>query len=147
MRKANIIVSIALIVIASVLLIPVSKITKVQGVPLGPSFFPYVTLGLIIGLSLVVLGNTIRNKETNDKEFMNKSQTIKVGITFALFFTYISIMEQIGFVISTAIFIFALGGFFYGKVDKTLIKIGAFSIIAPIALFQLFSNLFNVVLP
>lgn len=147
MKKANIVISIILIIMALVLVPRIATIKEAPGAILGPRFFPYIVLGLIIALSLIVLASAIRNKEDTDEEFINKYEGLKVVITLGLFLVYISVLESVGFIPSTIIFMFALGGFYYGKIDRVIIKIGVFSVLSSFALFYLFSNLFNVALP
>ena len=147
MKRANIIVSILLIVIALILIPRIGTIKEAPDAILGPRFFPYIVLSLIILLSLIVLGMTFSNKEFINKEFINKQESMKVLITLGLFLAYIFALEKVGFVISTTIFLFVLGGFYYGKVNKVLIQIGIFSILSSLGLFYLFTNLFNVFLP
>lgn len=147
MKKANIIVSSIIIVISIYFLFLTQTIKDAAGGKLGPRFFPYVVLLVIIGLSIVVIGQTLKSKEQDESIKMSKSELIKVVITLVFFIIYITIMDKIGFMISTVLFLFFLSSFYYGEINKGLIKIFIFSLIAPFCLYQLFNNVFNVLLP
>lgn len=147
MKKANIIVSSIIIAISIYFLFLTQTIKDAAGGKLGPRFFPYVVLLVIIGLSIVVIGQTLKSKEKDESIKMSKSELIKVVITLVFFIIYITIMDKIGFMISTVLFLFFLSSFYYGEINKGLIKIFIFSLIAPFCLYQLFNNVFNVLLP
>ena len=147
MRKANIIASAIIILICGLLFTQVSAIRETGFEVIGPKFFPTAVLCLIIALTVIVLGSSIKSKENNDAKFISKAQSIRVLVTFVLFTFYILGLKYIGFIISTIIFLFASTSFFYGKIDKGLINLSIFSIITTIVIYFLFNNFFGIILP
>ena len=78
MRKAEITVSLSLIVGAIYFLFQTSKIRSAHVAVLGPRFFPYLVLWGIIILSLVVLIQTLRkNADQEDEPFLQKEELIE----------------------------------------------------------------------
>ncbi len=147
MKKANITTSLCLIGIALFFIHRTTKIKEAAGATLGPRFFPYVILWGIIILSAIVIINTLRKKGEEDKKFVELSEITKVAITFIMFTIYVYTIDKIGFTIATGLFLMALSTFYYGKLDKKLAIIGAFSVVTPVLLYQLFNNFFKVLLP
>lgn len=147
MKKANIFVSCILVAISLYFMFMTQTIKEAAGAKLGPRFFPYVVLLSIIGLSIAVIGQTLRSKEKEEAIQMNQSKLIKVIVTLVFFSIYIGVMDKIGFMISTIVFLFFLSSFYYGEINKGLIKIFIFSLVAPFCLYELFNNFFNVLLP
>src|SRR5665647_565943 len=140
MKKANITVSLCLIGISLFFLQKTSHIKEAAGAILGPRFFPYVLIWVIIVLSSIIIFNTLRDKKNNDKKFVKISETIKVFITLIMLIAYTFTMDKIGFIPATALFLMALSTFYYGKLDKKIVAIGIFSLITPLLLFGIFNN-------
>lgn len=147
MRKANIIASVIIILLCGLLFTQVNAIRETGLEAIGPRFFPTAVLCLIIALSIIVLGASVKSKEVNDEKFITKAQSIRVLVTFILFTFYILGLKYIGFIISTIVFLFASTSFFYGKVDKGLINLSIFSVVATIIIYLLFNNFFGIILP
>ncbi|WP_024821307.1 tripartite tricarboxylate transporter TctB family protein [Aminobacterium mobile] len=149
MRKADIATSLTMICVSGFFLIQTTKIKDASGAILGPRFFPYVVLTGIILLSLLVLFYSCRKEETSSKEvtldFQGKA---KVLVTLLIAFIYVALLEKLGFVFASVLFMSALGLFFYGKFDKKkVLNIFLFSAVAPVALFFLFTKFFHTLLP
>ncbi len=147
MRKANLIVSLVLILASGFLWTRVNLIKETGYEVIGAKVFPHGVLFLIVIGSLAIIGITLKKKEQTDAVFATKVQAIRTFVTFVLFVIYIVALEHIGFAISTIAFLFVLSAFFYGKADKGLIKIAIFAVIATVVIYYLFNNFFGVRLP
>lgn len=147
MRAVKITVSGILVAVSCIFLYLTGEIRDPKGgALLGPRFFPYIVLSIIIILNLIYIINTLIENE-KIKWVVEKPAVIRFFFTLTLYFLYINVIESIGFIISTIIFMFILSVFFYGKFDKKLITAGAASIVLPILLYLLFNQVFHVLLP
>ena len=147
LRKANIITSCIIILISIFFLFATSDINKAAGTILGPRFFPILILSVIIFLSLIIVILNIINRKKIDEVFIKKDELLRITVTVLMFIVYILIIEKIGFIISTALFMIVMSVFYYGKIDKKFISISGISVIMPVFLYLLFSKMFHVLLP
>lgn len=145
MKKANIITSTFIIGISIFLLYVTTKIKDVSMGVLTPRTFPNFILYSIILLSLGILISNVSDKD--DKEFIDSKGLKKVSVTIFICIVYILLLDNIGFLLSSAVLLSALGIYYYGKIDKLAIKIVVTSLIVASVVFYLFNNVFNVLLP
>ena len=103
-------------------------------------------MGIII-LSLVVLIQTLRKNADQEDDLFFEKRAYTVLITLVLLLIYVFTLERLGFIVSTAIFITALAGFYYGRLDMTLGKIGVIAVVSACFFHLLFNDFFNILLP
>lgn len=115
----------------------------------GPAFMPKLVGICIIALSVIKLILAyIEGKKSEDKEDKQSIKLDKGGIyTILLIFIYVLILEKVGFIISTILYLF-LQIQILSKYDEHDIKLKlAISIIAPIVIYILFTKGFQLMLP
>lgn len=148
LRKANILGSCILILTCGTLAVQVVNIKSGVSVDyLGPRFFPGLILAMIAALSVLVIGITWKSKEGTDTAFASKSGLIYSIITLTVFIAYAIGLGIFGYAIATALFLFVLSSFFYGKIDKHLMIIAIYAVVSTAAIYALFTFVFHVRLP
>lgn len=145
MKKANIIVSVILILAALFFIHQTSMLKEVTTENIGPKTFPYIVLGGIVVLSGLNL--LLGLKEQKEGKFIEKSEFINVIVTMVLILLYLFLLDNTNFIISTIVFLILLSSFYYGKKDKKLIFIVGFSVAITIAIYFLFNDFFKILLP
>ena len=148
LRKADIFGSCILILICGGLATQVMGIESGLSVDiLGPRFFPGMILAIIIALSILVIGITLKSKEGTDTIFATRSGLIHTIITLLIFVIYIVGLATVGYAISTVLFLFVLSSYFYGKIDKKMIGIAIYAVAATVVVYLLFVYVFKIRLP
>ncbi|MCL2569454.1 MAG: tripartite tricarboxylate transporter TctB family protein [Oscillospiraceae bacterium] len=117
------------------------------------AFFPGVilislgSLSLIhIALSIWELMKTPRTEQTETKA-EDKKDYLCVLSTLIICILYVGTLERLGFVIASAIFIFAQALNLAPKTERKPIKFGIIAIIASVAIYSFFRYVLNLMLP
>ena len=148
LRRANILGSCMLILICGGLGTQIMGIKSgVMVDPLGPRFFPGVILAMVAALSILVIGISIKNREEVDTVFATRSGLTHTVLTLVIFVAYVVGLGTVGYAIATALFLFVLSAYYYGKVDKQLIAIAIYAVVSTIGVYLLFTHVFSIRLP
>jgi hypothetical protein len=143
MKKGNIISSIICILIGIFIIYATKDYPQgLQGVP-GPAFFPRILSCVVIGLSILLLIKTYVKKDGRKISIFDKD-SIKVYVTIGFLLAYLIILDLIGFIISTPIFLFGLI-FFY--VRKNPLKNAVVALVVTFIVYGIFKVLLSVPLP
>ena len=158
--KKNLIPGIVLPIFSIIYLVVTSQIKKFSGVgsdPLGARAIPYlwgISL-LVLSLILVVRGIKQRNlaikNNTLVKSELNFTGMIKenreIVLTFVSLAVYIALLEPVGFLIMTAVYLFVQTLILTPKEKRNYIVTLITSIVIAVALDYVFVCLLNVLLP
>ena len=158
--KKNLIPGIVLTIFSIIYLVLTSQIKKFSGLgsdPLGARAIPYlwgISL-LVLSLILVVRGIKQRNlaikNNTLVKSELNFTGMIKenreIVLTFVSLAVYIALLEPVGFLIMTAIYLFIQTLILTPKEKRNYIVTLITSIVIAVALDYVFVCLLNVLLP
>lgn len=114
----------------------------------GPAFMPKLVGISIVVLSLIKLIINIKDKTDTKEDSKSKEGIEKGGIyTLVLVFAYFLVLNKLGFIISTAIYLF-LQIQILSKYDEHDIKTKLIiSIVVPVVVFFLFTKGFQLMLP
>ncbi|EDL65580.1 tripartite tricarboxylate transporter TctB family protein [Bacillus sp. SG-1] len=172
--KKDFIVSVSLIVISIVLYATTYTFKRLTTSQIGPQFAPRLVTGLIFALSVVLLTKTIINwkkakinqaatnvevvsEEVLDEELIQKTESEQevplsskskyVLYTLGLILIYIIAMSQIGFLISTSIYLFAQICLFSEKKYWNIPQFAILSIVVSVVTYFSFRYGFNLMLP
>ncbi len=144
MRKKNIIAAAVLIVIAIIYggftaFLPVRTLPNTP----DPSFFPWINTALILGLSICLLVQGLRQPVTDP---IPGDSTRRRTVIWAMgaFVIYLAAMPTLGFILATAPF-FAVMMVLFGEHRPALVSAGA--ICMTVVLYVLFKHGFGVFLP
>ncbi len=158
--KKNLIPGIVLTIFSIIYLVLTSQIKKFSGLgsdPLGARAIPYlwgISL-LVLSLILVVRGIKQRNlaikNNTLVKSELNFTGIIKenreIVLTFVSLAVYIALLEPVGFLIMTAVYLFVQTLILTPKEKRNYIVTLITSIVIAVALDYVFVCLLNVLLP
>lgn len=158
--KKNLIPGIVLTIFSIIYLVLTSQIKKFSGLgsdPLGARAIPYlwgISL-LVLSLILVVRGIKQRNlaikNNTLVKSELNFTGMIKenreIVLTFVSLAVYIALLEPVGFLIMTAVYLFVQTLILTPKEKRNYILTLITSIVIAVALDYVFVCLLNVLLP
>lgn len=158
--KKNLIPGIVLTIFSIIYLVLTSQIKKFSGLgsdPLGARAIPYlwgISL-LVLSLILVVRGIKQRNlaikNNTLVKSELNFAGIIKenreIVLTFISLAVYIALLEPVGFLIMTAVYLFVQTLILTPKEKRNYIVTLITSIVIAVALDYVFVCLLNVLLP
>ena len=158
--KKNLIPGIVLTIFSIIYLVLTSQIKKFSGLgsdPLGARAIPYlwgISL-LLLSLILVVRGIKQRNlaikNNTLVKSELNFTGMIKenreIVLTFVSLAVYIALLEPVGFLIMTAVYLFVQTLILTPKEKRNYIVTLITSIVIAVALDYVFVCLLNVLLP
>jgi hypothetical protein len=145
MRLANIIVSITLLVFSGFYGVMIYRLPS-RDLPntLGAAFVPWVLAGLLAGLSLMLLVNTISNKDDNTTVSLPKRDLFGITGLLVLIALYVKLMSYLGFIPVSIVFL-ALLTLVAGS--RKPLGILVFSVSTTTIVYLLFQKFFNVQLP
>ncbi|MBV7335234.1 tripartite tricarboxylate transporter TctB family protein [Chloroflexi bacterium TSY] len=106
--------------------------------PLGPGAFP-----MLLGLLLAIFSLLLAIKPSPDPAWPKWDAWVKMALILVTFVVYAYLLKPLGFVVSTALEMFALSLIFQGPLLKSLIASFAFSLF----LYLLFSYALGLGLP
>lgn len=117
-------------------------VAKVQG-DVGPSFFPYITAGLLIicGAGLLI------QKRTQAPPFLTKAQWKRFCVLVGVYLGYLLLLWSVGFLIATPICLFTTSSLFAQGKNVALWKRLLFSLLLTAMLYILFYTLMGLKLP
>lgn len=116
----------------------------------GSSFFPRIIIGILLGLSVIMLIRSLLVKKTEVKTSFKafKAEYKLVLIIFAVTTVYIFILDKIGFLIATIIFMLVSQAILRGlKTKKDVALNMVISAVAPVFIYYIFTNFLNINLP
>jgi len=125
--------------------------TKLAGV--GPDYLPKVIAIYIIGLSSFYLLSLVFSKTPSKEKNQKEATAIEnktLLLTIALLIAYVALIESLGFLLVSALFLF---GQMYvlapdkNRNKKNIIFFAVLAIVVPIAVYLLFVNVFDLMLP
>ena len=143
MKKGNIISSVICILLGLFIIFETKDFPEgAAGVP-GPAFFPRILAWVVIGLSILLIINTIVKRDDRKITLLDKD-SIKVYATIGFLLAYLLLLNVLGFVFATPIFLFSLI-FFY--IRKNIVKNAIISVAVTFLIYGVFSTLLAVPLP
>lgn len=128
---------------------------------LGPAFFPRVVSFLMAGLAILLIFKNVkglqkekRNAQVKSDAVIEKKPAFKMNyalvLTALLLIAYMMLVDKIGFVIMSIIYIMGQILLISAKEDlhkKNLILYAVIAVVTPIILYYTFYNLLDVFLP
>ena len=109
---------------------------------ISPGFFPRLLSGLISFLALILMIQGMRRKKDDEFEFDRKAMK-RVLVVAAMAFVYVFVMQYIGYIISTMLFLFLVLKY-YGVSTKVTVII---TVVLPFLVYYTFTEVMYVVVP
>lgn len=121
----------------------------------GGGFFPSIVAVLLAITSLgIILGGIAQagkpNKEepqANTESSLEKSRRWAVLVTFLLMFGYALLISKLGFIITTALYLFIQINILSPKKSRHQLLFAIISVLSSIIIYYTFVKLFNLMLP
>jgi hypothetical protein len=133
------------------LIIGIGMIYSTQGMKpiipndVGPAFLPNAIGACLIGLSVAKLVFALRSKE---EKSVGGMQLVGKGlITILITGIYVMVFRNLGFIISSIIYLLVQIPFLKQDEKVSIKAIVAISIVSPIVIYYIFVNLLNLMLP
>lgn len=111
---------------------------------LPPELFPQLVAAAFGLLGLWFLRNSFSLRQRNELRDLDRAAVVNVAATFAVMAIYVVLMVELGFVLGSAIMVFALSTFFG---NRNFLLSGAVAIAIPMGLFFVFRRYLLVDLP
>lgn len=118
---------------------------------MGPQFFPR-TVAVFMGLLAVAqVASGLKEGETEQADETKGDLNIRAVATMGILFAYALLVQRVGFIIMTALYLMAQILLLLPekrlKSGKGILITAAVSIVAPILIYELFYRVFNIFLP
>jgi putative tricarboxylic transport membrane protein len=110
----------------------------------GPGFFPFISGVCVVVFSIVWILGLKKEAAEEDKPFWEKGQWVRPLYAILITCVYAGVMDRLGYVLSTLLFIIAWQLFIEGGKWKKIVII---SIVGTIVMYILFQYLLSVPLP
>lgn len=153
----EILIGLALIVLGAVIYLQSNDFPALNEVHLDAGSFPKLIAALLILLSLVLIlqkgialmrSRTPGGRPEMGERFRSFYREYKLVIlTLVIFFVYIFLMQFIGFVVSTILFIVVTGLLVGSRAKKDILVISIVSIAITLGTYFFFENVLNVRFP
>lgn len=110
----------------------------------GPSFFPFVIISIVVALAMALLVKGIATLMVSEQRSTGSSNARSPFLMLGAFIVFLVCLPWVGFLIASVVF-FAVLMVLYGS--RSPIKIVLWSMALPTALYLVFTEIFQVILP
>lgn len=145
-RKRDISCAILFLVFGVFMFFQALPIEPIMGKDLGSGFVPKIIAGAIIVIALVKLVLVLSSKE-KEKKLENDDDIMGGLMTVAALLVYMSIFKSVGFILSTALYLFMQITLLSDEKNRNLPLFGVISVVAPLAIYALFVYAIKMPLP
>ena len=116
---------------------------------IGADFLPRIVSAVlfILGCALALRGARSAKAFSNDEGDAAKPAYLTMLASLALMIAYAALLSRVGFIITSAVYLFLQILLISRKEEIHYIKIAVISLCAPIAIFLLFVNVFGIMIP
>lgn len=121
-------------------------IVPIMGKDLGSGFVPKIISGAIIAISCLKLVLTVMSKG-EEKKVENDEDMMGGLLTVAALLIYSSIFKSVGFILSTALYLFVQITILSDENNRNLPLFAVISVVAPVAIYALFVYIIKMPLP
>lgn len=144
MKRANYLLSILMIILASFVYYYAGRFVGLGGSDLGPSFFPRMVSIFIYILSVLLIIVTLTTHKVDKQSLFNKNGFLRVLSGAILILFYFILIKGIGFIFSTIVFLVV---FMKLLGIRIWIKSILISITTTLIVYYLFQDILKVRLP
>lgn len=145
-RKRDISCAVLFLVFGVFMFFQALPIEPIMGKDLGSGFVPKIIAGAIIVIALVKLALVLFSKEKETK-LKNDDDMMGGLLTVAALLAYMSIFKSVGFILSTALYLFVQITILSDEKNRNLPLFGVISVVAPLAIYALFVYAIKMPLP
>lgn len=126
-----------------------TNIEPILPVGVGSGFAPKIVGALLAAISVVVIVNGYKSIKRTDERivFLNRDQIRAVLATLVLIGLYVSLLETIGFVLTTIPYLFGQFLVLAPSGQRSPIQFATISVVVAITVYFTFVYLFDLILP
>ena len=146
-NKKDILVAVLFIALGAFIYIQSMGIEPLMNNDVGSGFFPKVVAIVIIAIAAAQLILTLKDKDQDVVEKTTDKDMAGGWITVILIGIYVLVYQSIGFLISTAVYLFLQILVLCPKEKRNIPVFGLVSIITPVFIYTMFVYLINMPLP
>lgn len=144
-KKKNILISILFIIFGAFVYVQSLEIDTVMQNDVGSAFFPKVVAVAIIGIGMLKLVLSFKENDDKPKE---ESKSVAGGwLTILLLGVYVMIFNRIGFIISSAIYLFFQILVLAPKEKRNIPAFSITAAVTPVFIYAVFVYAINMPLP
>lgn len=145
-KKRDIGCSVLFLVFGIFMFVEALPIVPIMGKDLGSGFVPKIIAGSIIAIALLKLVLTVLSK-AEGKKAENDEDKMGGLLTVAALLIYASVFKSVGFILSTAVYLFVQITILSDENNRNLPLFAVISVVAPIAIYALFVYVIKMPLP
>lgn len=123
---------------------PFIKIAAAGQSNLSPELFPRLIAIAMFGLGVWYFFQSFSLEEVNELRLLDKEAVTNVSITLVLMALYVPLMVNLGFVVGSALMVFAMSTYFG---NRNFVLGGLLSVLLPMTIFFVFRRLLLTELP
>lgn len=149
-KRENFVIFLILATISIVMLISAMFIPAGGSLGFGADFMPKIVAGLLLVCSLGFLIQSIRapkQEKSDEKKKFDYVPLMRFGIALGLLVLYVALLKSVGFVIMTALYIFAQSLFMVPREKRSILKSAILGIATSLIIYFVFTKGLNMVLP
>lgn len=149
-KKENFVIFLILAVLSIAMLISAMFIPAGGSLGFGADFMPKIVAGLLLLCSLGFLIQSIRaprQEKTEEKKKFDYVPLMRFGIALGLLILYVALLKSVGFIIMTALYIFAQSLFMVPREKRSVLRSGILAVVTSLLIYFIFTKGLNMVLP
>lgn len=148
-KYESIIIGVIFLVIAAVYGSQIPNIKISNFAPINSAFFPKLCCVILAVLALQQLINGVRTLKSNwaEGDEADKTDYMCVAQTFGMTIVYVALLDPLGFIISSIIYLFFQISILCPKAEFKPIKFLIISVITSLVIFVVFKNGLGLMLP
>lgn len=147
-KKKDILVSIVFIILGAFILLQSVGIEPLMDNDVGSGFFPKVVGIVIMVIAGVKLVLSLREEDDDDVVKKTTEGNMAGGwITVILIGLYVLAYQSVGFLVSTAVYLFLQISVLCPKEKRNFLVFGLVSLITPVFIYTMFVYIINMPLP
>ena len=145
-KQREILCSVLFLVFGAFVFIQALPIKPVMGKDIGSGFMPKIIGASIIVIAAVKLVLTLISKASDAKA--STDDDLKGGLwTIAALLAYVLLFDRLGFILSTALYLFVQILVLSNEQNRNLKLFAAISVVTPVAIYALFVYVIKMPLP
>lgn len=145
-KQRDIVCSVLFLVFGAFVFVQALPIKPVMGKDIGSGFMPKIIGASIIVIAAVKLVLTLISKASDAKA--STDDDLKGGLwTIAALLAYVLLFDRLGFILSTALYLFVQILVLSNEQNRNLKLFAAISVVTPVAIYALFVYVIKMPLP
>lgn len=146
-RKKDVFVSILFLILGGFIYLQSLGIEPLMNNDVGSGFFPKVVAVTIIGAAVIKLIVTLKGKDDGAANKTTDGDMVGGWLTILLIGLYVLAYQKIGFLISTAVYLFLQILVLCPKEKRNFPVFGLVSLVTPVFIYTVFVYFINMPLP